>query len=76
MNEFTQKIDTHFMLSNGKSYKCLITPPCIEYSIPRENFTFIKYVNLNEMNEYISCAFKDWSLIALQQLMSYSQFNQ
>lgn len=52
-----QKINTHFLLDNGKSYKCLITPPCIEYSIPRENFMFVKNLSLNEVQEYTSCVF-------------------
>ena len=27
--------------------------------------------NLDEINEYLQCCFKDWNLIALQQLMTY-----
>ena len=51
------KINTHFLLDNGKSYKCQISPPCIEYSIPRENFMFVKNLSLQEIQEYASCVF-------------------
>ena len=53
-------------MANNKDYKVIVTLPRIEYSIPSENFTFIKVLSLPEATEYTSCYFADWHNIAIR----------
>ena len=50
--------------------------PKIEYSVPSENFTFIKTLSLADVQEYLQVGFFDWHMIALKQLENQTKFRQ
>ena len=50
--------------------------PRIEYTVPSQNFTFVKTLSLAEIQEYIKINFFEWHTLALENLESQPKFRQ
>jgi len=62
------------MFEDGKSYKCIITPPSIEYFVDSQGVVVVKYANNENLSKFVNNFFADWHLKALQILNDCPNF--
>lgn len=63
------------MLPDGTSFKVIITPPTLEYTVECHNIVFVKFLSFDEIEQLTKNLYVEWQQTALQMLQQNKKFS-